>query len=127
MKSGFVTLIGRPNSGKSSLVNLLIGKKVSGVSSKPQTTQTQVRGILDAPDHQIVFLDTPGIYTSEKKSHLNLAGVAKRSLEEVDLIYLVSDISRDFGGNEDTKMIELAKSADRPVFLVMIKIDLVRS
>lgn len=126
MKSGFVTLVGRPNAGKSSLTNLLSGKKVSGVSPKPQTTQKQIKGIININDDQIVLLDTPGLYSSNRKSHINLTNVVRKSLEDVDLIIVVSDLTRDFGGDEDMKVLEMIRDSSKKVFVVFTKVDLVK-
>ena len=125
MKSGFVTLIGRPNSGKSSLVNMLVDKKVAGVSPKPQTTQKQVKGILNIGDTQIVFVDTPGIYHSNKKSHLDLLNKAKHALEDVELVLFVVDSTREFG-TEDEKALDILSLLKLDVFLVITKIDLIK-
>ncbi len=125
MKAGFVTIIGRPNVGKSSLLNMILDRPVSGVSPKPQTTQRQVKGIWNVEDIQVVFVDTPGIYISEKKSHIDLLNFAKDALLDVELVLLLFDPTREFG-DEDLSAISLLKNLKTNVFIVFTKIDLVK-
>ncbi|MBN2353547.1 MAG: GTPase Era [Spirochaetales bacterium] len=123
MKSATVSLVGRPSSGKSSLVNALCGGKVSIVSPVPQTTRNRVRGILTEERGQLVFLDTPGFHLSEKKINLRLQGVVRESLGESDLSLYVVDVSRPEGEEERAVRALLAHHVARLV-LALNKIDL---
>jgi len=122
-RCGFVAILGRPNVGKSTLLNALIGNKISIISSIPQTTRHQIRGILNLENAQIIFVDTPGIHSfkDELTSHLNL--VAKKSIEDCDLLLYVTDISRSIGREEETIM-NLLASQKIKVIMVLNKIDL---
>jgi GTP-binding protein Era len=113
-KSGFVAIIGRPNSGKSTLLNALVGSKVSIVSAIPQTTRHQIRGILNLPSAQIVFVDTPGIHSFKDNLAGQLNSVAKGSLEGCDLIIYVVDIARHPGSEEGLIMDALLRQCDIP-------------
>jgi len=124
VKSGFVSIIGRPNVGKSTLINTLIGSKIAIVSEKPQTTRTRIQGILTSDEGQIVFIDTPGIHKPKHLLGEYMLKVSTRSFNEVDLIYYMTDASRPFGAGEQF-IIEQLKSAQVPVFLLVNKIDLV--
>ena len=97
MRSGFVTLVGRPNVGKSTLLNALIGQKVSIVSDKPQTTRTQVRAVLNQPDAQLVFVDTPGIHKPVTALGERLNATAVDALTDIDVVCLVLDATQPFG------------------------------
>src|SRR5438445_11841575 len=97
MKSGFVSIIGRPNSGKSTLLNHLVGEKVSIVSDKPQTTRHVVRGIVTQPEGQIVFLDTPGIHKPIHRMNERMMKSVRDAMGDVDLILLIVDASASFG------------------------------
>jgi GTP-binding protein Era len=97
MRSGFVTLVGRPNVGKSTLLNTILGTKVSIVSDKPQTTRTQVRGVLTTPDHQIVFVDTPGIHRPRTALGERLNIAATGAVGDVDVVCLVVDATQPIG------------------------------
>ncbi len=101
MKSAFITLIGRPSAGKSTLMNELCGHKISIVAPSPQTTRNRVRGILTDPRGQLVFIDTPGYHLSDKKLNLQLKSVSVSALEDADLILYVVDSSRKTGEEED--------------------------
>ena len=97
MKSGFVTLLGRPNTGKSTLLNAILGSKVSIVSDKPQTTRTEIRGILDAPDYQIVFVDTPGIHKPKTAAGERFNATARGATVDVDVVCFVLDATAPLG------------------------------
>lgn len=121
-RSGFVALVGRPNVGKSTLLNKLVGQKIAIVSSKAQTTRHRIRGVLSREDAQIVFLDTPGIH---KPLHLlgeQLVKSAVDTLSEVDLIMFLVD-GRTTAGRGDRYVSELIKQVNKPVLLVMNKLD----
>lgn len=107
-KVGYVALIGRPNSGKSSFINALTGEKVSAVSAKPQTTQKTIRGIHNDADSQIIFFDTPGIHESREDLNIIINAQAAASLEDADIIVRFIDISRQ-RGQEEEKISELLK------------------
>lgn len=121
-KSGFVALIGRPNVGKSTLMNHVVGKKVAIMSDKPQTTRNRIRGIFTDERGQIVFLDTPGIHKPKSKLGEHLVQTAQATLEEVDLILLLVDAEEGMGPG-DRFIIEHLKQVKTPVFLVVNKID----
>ncbi len=122
-RSGFVTLIGRPNAGKSSLLNALVGKKISIVSSVPQTTRHHVRGILNLPGSQIVFVDTPGIHSFRQSLALHLNEMAENSATDVELLVYVADLSRE-PGHEESAVMKLVLEKKRPVIIAFNKIDL---
>jgi len=122
MKSGFVSIIGRPNSGKSTLLNRLTGVKVSIVTDKPQTTRRVVRGIITRPEGQITFLDTPGIHKPIHRMNERMMKSVRDAMAGVDLILLIVDCSASFGrGDEFT--LELLKPAATKNFLLLNKID----
>ncbi|MEL3912276.1 GTPase Era [Treponema pedis] len=102
MKSGIVTIIGRPSAGKSTFLNTACGEKVSIVSAIPQTTRNAIRGIVNTENAQIVFIDTPGYHTSEKKLNLKLQEIAKTRLSEADAVLYLVDLSREFGSEEES-------------------------
>ncbi len=100
MRSGFITFVGRPNVGKSTLVNAMCGQKVSIVSDKPQTTRTRVRGILTRPDAQLVFVDTPGLHKPVSALGERVNATALDSVEDVDVVCLVVDATKPFGSGD---------------------------
>ncbi len=104
MKSAFITLIGRPSAGKSTLMNELCGRKISIVAPSPQTARNKVRGILTDTRGQLVFIDTPGYHISDKKLNLQLKTVSVTALEDADLILYVIDSSRRSGKEEENLM-----------------------
>jgi GTP-binding protein Era len=124
MKSGFVSIIGRPNSGKSTLLNRLVGEKVSIVTDKPQTTRHMVRGIVTTPEGQIVFVDTPGVHKPIHRMNERMMKSVGQAINDADLVVLIVDCSVPFGrGDEFT--LELVKSAKTKKFLLLNKIDLI--
>jgi GTP-binding protein Era len=121
-KSGFVSIIGRPNSGKSTLLNRLVGEKVSIVTDKPQTTRHIVRGIVTRPEGQITFLDTPGIHKPIHRMNERMMKFVRNAMADVDLIGLMVDASSEFGrGDEFT--LELLKPVATKKMLLLNKID----
>jgi GTPase len=121
-KSGFVSIIGRPNSGKSTLLNQLVGEKVSIVTEKPQTTRHVVRGIVTRPEGQITFLDTPGIHKPIHRLNEHMMKSVREAMADVDLILLIVDSSAPFGrGDEFT--LELVKPLATKKILLLNKID----
>lgn len=122
-KSGFVAVIGRPNVGKSTLLNQLIGQKIAIVSDTPQTTRNKILGILTLPDAQILFLDTPGIHKPKHKLGEFMVKSAQESLKEVDLILYVSDVTESFGSGE-RYILDMLETESAPVVLVLNKVDL---
>ena len=122
MKSGFVSLVGRPNVGKSTLLNSIIGKKVAITSNKPQTTRNIIQGIYNEEDTQIVFVDTPGVHKPNHKLGNYLNKQAYYSIDDVDVILFLIDIKEQFGRG-DTFVLEKIKEAHKPVILVLNKID----
>ncbi len=122
MKSGFVSIIGRPNSGKSTLLNRMVGEKVSIVTDKPQTTRHVVRGIVTRPEGQITFLDTPGIHKPVHRMNERMMKSVRDSLEDVDLILLIVDASAAFGRG-DQFTLELLRPVTKKKFLLLNKID----
>jgi GTP-binding protein Era len=123
-KSGFVSLLGRPNAGKSTLLNRIVGQKLAIVSDKPQTTRTRVVGVKNYPDGQVVFVDTPGIHKPTHRLNVRMVDIALESMREVDLLGLVVDASVK-PGKGDRYMLELVKVATQPAILVLNKVDLV--
>jgi GTP-binding protein Era len=124
-RSGFVSLIGRPNTGKSTLLNALVGQKVAIVADKPQTTRTSIQGVLTMPGAQIVFLDTPGIHRADTALNKRLMDAVRAAVEERDLLLLLADASRPLS-KDDRQALDLARKAQAPVVLVLNKIDLVK-
>ena len=124
MKSGYVSLIGRPNAGKSTLLNTMVGAKVAIVSDKPQTTRGRIVGVKNYPDGQIVFVDTPGIHRPLHRMNVRMVDAAVDTLREVDVIALVFDASTQ-PGHGDEFVTALLEKIRKPVVLVLNKIDLV--
>lgn len=122
MRSGFVALAGRPNAGKSTLVNALVGEKVAIVSDKPQTTRSEIRGIYTDENVQIVFTDTPGIHKAKYRLETRMNKEAFDVMQGVDLIYLVVDGSVPYGSG-DAYVLDAVKNTGLPVFLILNKID----
>jgi len=121
-KSAFAAIVGRPSSGKSTLLNALCGAKVSIVSPVPQTTRNTVRGIVNRPAGQIVFLDTPGFHISDKKLNLRLKDLVLRALGDADIVVYLNDATREPGPEEEALVKALAGSK-MPLVAVVNKID----
>ncbi|MEM9202604.1 MAG: GTPase Era [Actinomycetota bacterium] len=121
-RSGFVTLVGRPNAGKSTLLNQILGQKVSIVSDKPQTTRTQVRGVLTSPTHQIVFVDTPGIHKPRSALGTSLNATANDAVRDVDTVCFVVDATAPFGRGDQF----IAETLPDDAVVVVTKADIAK-
>jgi GTP-binding protein Era len=124
VKSGFVSLVGRPNAGKSSLLNRFVGTKLAIVSDKPQTTRNRILGVRTYEGGQVVFLDTPGIHKPLHRMNVRMLDVARDAMRDVDVVGLVIDVSESSGAG-DKFTLDLVARASKPVVLVLNKIDLV--
>lgn len=120
-KAGFVSIIGKPNVGKSTLMNQLVGEKLSIITSKAQTTRHRIMGILSGDDFQVVYSDTPGILNPKYELHKSMMKFVSSSLEDADLILFVTDLYEKF---EDDDMIKKLQATDIPIILIMNKNDL---
>ncbi|MBY6179118.1 GTPase Era [Staphylococcus haemolyticus] len=123
-KSGFVSIIGRPNVGKSTFMNRVIGHKIAIMSDKAQTTRNKIQGVMTRNDAQIIFLDTPGIHKPKHKLGDYMMRVAKNTLSEIDAIMFMVNVNEEIGRGDEYIM-EMLKNVKTPVFLVLNKIDLV--
>ena len=124
-KSGFAALIGRPNAGKSTLLNALVGEHIAAVSSKPQTTRTRIRGIVTRPEGQIIFIDTPGVHKPGYALNRRMMGLVADALQQVDVVLLMRDATTSFGAG-DRFTLDLIKEAAKPTFLLLNKVDLLK-
>jgi GTPase len=122
---GFVAIVGRPNSGKSTLINTLVGEKVSIVTPVPQTTRNRILGIVNRPGSQVVFMDTPGIHKPSSRLNHQMMSFVREALEQRDLTLLLADASVEFG-HGDEFAIELLREYSGPAILALNKIDLIR-
>lgn len=122
MKSGFIALVGRPNVGKSTLLNAIIGRKIAITSDKPQTTRNIIQGIYTDDDSQMIFIDTPGIHKPKNRLGKILNKEAYISMDDVDIILFLVDITENLGKG-DKFIIDLFKNTSKPVILVINKID----
>jgi GTPase len=125
MRAGFVSFIGRPNAGKSTLLNRLVGSKLAIVSDKPQTTRTRILGVQNYPDAQVVYVDTPGIHRPLHRMNVRRVDAAVDTIQEVDVLGVVIDVSEP-PGKGDQYVLQLARRATIPVFLILNKVDLIR-
>ncbi len=121
-KSGFISVIGRPNVGKSTLLNEIIGEKISIISDRPQTTRNKIQLVYTAEDFQLVFLDTPGIQMPKNKLGEYMLKVSKSTLEEVDVVTFMVDESMDTG-KMDSYILDILKEISTPIILLINKID----
>jgi len=130
--SGFVCILGRPNAGKSTLLNALVGQRLAIVSPKPQTTRNRILGIVQIPKQkkklggQIVLIDTPGVHKPDTSLGRKMMSEVREALDGCDLLLLIVDVTRKFG-REDESVLEMARKSKTPVFLLLNKIDLLRS
>lgn len=122
-KAGFVSIIGKPNVGKSTLMNQLVGERLSIITSKAQTTRHRIMGILNGDNFQIVYSDTPGILNPQYQLHKSMMKFVSSSLEDADLILFVTDLYEKY---EDDGLIDRLKNAEMPIILIMNKIDLAK-
>jgi GTP-binding protein Era len=124
--SGFVSILGRPNAGKSTLLNALVGMKVAIVADKPQTTRTTIQGVLTTAGSQIVFLDTPGIHKAETPIQKRMMHSVREALSERDLLLYLVDTTEDFS-EKDKHAVDVLKKTDTPVLLLLNKTDQLRT
>jgi GTP-binding protein Era len=121
-RSGYVALVGRPNAGKSTLLNRLVGEKIAAVSNKPQTTRWQIQGVITKPEGQIVLVDTPGVHQPGYLLNRRMMACVHDALEGVDLVVLMRDASVSTG-NGDRFVLDLVKQSEKPALLVLNKTD----
>jgi len=124
-QSGFIALIGRPNVGKSTLLNRVLGEKIAIVSDKPQTTRNQILGVRNLPGAQLVFLDTPGIHKPRNKFNQRMVDGAMKTFHQVDLLAFLVEAT-GMPGREDLFILESLCRIKKPRFLIVNKIDLVQ-
>ena len=122
MHSGYVALIGRPNAGKSTLLNRLVGQKIAAVSDKPQTTRFRIQGVITKPEGQIVLVDTPGVHQPGYALNRRMMASVQEALLGVDLVCLIRDVSVSTG-NGDRFVLDLIKRSEKPALLLLNKID----
>jgi GTP-binding protein Era len=123
--AGFVALVGRPNAGKSTLLNRLVGQKIAAVSDKPQTTRFRIQGVITRPDGQIALVDTPGVHKPGYEMNRRMMATVQDALLGVDLVCLIRDASVSTGSG-DKFVLELVQRSDKPALLVLNKIDKLR-
>ena len=126
LKSGFVTLIGRTNVGKSTLINLLVGEKVAAIANKVQTTRTAIRGIVNRENSQIIFIDTPGIHKPRTKLNETMVETSFTSIGDTDIVVFLIEATSDEIGRGDRIILEKIKEAKKKTILLINKIDLVK-
>lgn len=124
MKSGFVSFLGRPNAGKSTLLNRVVGHKLAIVSDKPQTTRTRIVGVKNYPDGQVVFVDTPGVHKPTHRMNVRMVDLALEAMREVDVLCLVVDVAVKPGPG-DRYLLNLLKDVKTPTILALNKVDLI--
>ena len=126
MKSGFISIIGRPNVGKSTFLNALVGKKIAIMSNKPQTTRNKITGVLTTDDYQLIFIDTPGIHKPHNELGTRMTNAAYGSVRDVDAIIFMITIYDDLTTGEEM-IIDNLKKTKKPIFLVINKLDLAKN
>src|SRR5436190_20596571 len=124
MKSGFVSFLGRPNAGKSTLLNRVVGHKLAIVSDKPQTTRTRIVGVKNYDEGQVVFVDTPGVHKPTHRMNVRMVDVALEAMREVDVLCVVVDVSVK-PGRGDRYLLTLLKDVKTLTVLALNKVDLV--
>ena len=124
-KSGFVTICGRTNVGKSTILNLLVGEKIAAIADKVQTTRTRIKGIVNTEKSQIVFIDTPGIHKPKTKLNENMIELSWEAIENADIILFVIDAESKEVGRGDTRILEKIKETGKKCILIINKIDLI--
>lgn len=124
-KSGFVSIIGRTNVGKSTLINLLVGEKIAAMANKVQTTRTQIRGIVNRENSQIIFIDTPGIHKPKTKLNENMIELSWGAIQDSDVILFLIEADSKEVGRGDAKILEKIKESNKKTILIINKIDLV--
>jgi GTP-binding protein Era len=124
MKSGFVSFLGRPNTGKSTLLNRIVGHKLAIVSDKPQTTRSRILGVKNYPEGQVVFVDTPGVHKPTHRMNVRMVDIALESMREVDVLCVVVDVSVKAGPG-DRYVLNLLKDVKTPTILALNKVDLI--
>lgn len=125
-RSGFVAIVGRPNVGKSTLMNSMVGEKIAIISDKPQTTRNRIQCVLTRPDYQVIFIDTPGIHKPKNRLGEYMVQATRSALEEVDVVLFVVDVWEGIGGG-DRFIAEELKKVNTPVIVAANKIDRVKS
>ena len=123
-KSGFVSIIGRPNAGKSTLLNALLNEKIAITCDKPQTTRNNIQGIMTTEDYQIVFTDTPGVHKPKHALGRSMNKGVYTALQDVDVIYYIVDVTKSFGSGDEF-VLDKIRNSDSDVFLLLNKIDLI--
>ena len=118
MNTGYVALIGRPNAGKSTLLNRLVGQKIAAVSDKPQTTRFRIQGIITRPEGQVVFVDTPGVHQPGYELNRRMMAAVQDALMGVDLVSVIRDASASTG-NGDRFVLDLVKRSEKPALLLL--------
>ena len=124
-KSGFVSIIGRTNVGKSTLINLLVGEKIAAIANKVQTTRTQIRGIVNRENSQIIFIDTPGIHKPKTKFNENMIELSWGAIQDSDVILFLIEADSDEIGRGDQKILEKIKESNKKTILIINKVDLI--
>ena len=124
MKAGFISLVGLPNAGKSTLLNRLVGTKLAIVSDKPQTTRTRILGVRTYPEGQVVYVDTPGIHRPMHRMNVRMLDTARDAMRDVDVVGVVVDVSQKPGSGQ-THLFDMVRLLTSPVVLVLNKVDLV--
>ena len=124
-RSGFVSIIGRPNAGKSTLLNALVGAKIAIVADKPQTTRTSIQGVLTIDGAQVVFVDTPGIHKADSPINKRLMDAVRAALDDRDLLVFVADAALDYR-EADRHAVDLVKKSHTPAILALNKVDLLK-
>ena len=124
-KSGFVSICGRTNVGKSTLINLLVGEKIAAIANKVQTTRTQIRGIVNRENSQIIFIDTPGIHKPKTKLNENMVELSWDAIQNCDVILFLIEATSTEVGRGDSRILEKIKESNKKCILIINKIDLV--